>query len=128
MAGFAFEIFISVLDIPRIFCHDFFMAFVAGYIGVLAFQPETGPAVVEIHRLPVFRRVAGSTVSDALFKELIVMGILVAIGAALRQSFELLMDLAVGTFPGMTGAACLSLMSPRQDIIGFVVVETNFAP
>jgi hypothetical protein len=128
MAGFAFEIFICVLDIPCILCYDFFMAFAAVNIGMLAFQPETGPGVVEIHRFPVLRGMARSAITDPFFHELVLVGIFVTIGAACGQSLKLLMGRAAWIFFSMACTAGLPGMSTRQSITGFVMVELDLTP
>jgi hypothetical protein len=78
MTGFAFEVLIGVLDIGRIVFYHFFVAFVAGNIGMGPIQFEPGLAVVEIDRLPVVGFVAGPAIFYALFLELVMVRILVA--------------------------------------------------
>jgi hypothetical protein len=70
MTGFAFEVFISVLDVSCIPGHCFFMALVTGNICMLALQFEPGPVVIEIDGFPVLRCMARSAVFNSFFFEL----------------------------------------------------------
>jgi hypothetical protein len=77
------------------------MAFFAGHIRMCAFQFKSCFIMIKAGWVPVIKSVALFAVGFSVFLELSVMLIGVAIGAALCQAFELLMDISLINFPEM---------------------------
>jgi hypothetical protein len=103
MTGFAFEIFIGILNVSYLFGENLFMAFVAGDSCVLPVQGETGLAMIEINSFPVIKGMACPAVIDPFFLELPGVVVFVATQAGCSQAFKFLVDQPVVTFSEMAG-------------------------
>ena len=103
MTGFAFEFFISILNVFHLFVDDLFMTFVAGYSCVLPVQWKLRLAMIEIDGFPVIKSMACPAVIDPFFLELPGVVVFVATQAGCSQAFKFLVDQPVVTFSEMAG-------------------------
>jgi hypothetical protein len=104
------------------------MAFLAGHFFVGSVKFETSLVMVKFVSRPFFKGMTQGAVGCPFFFELAVMDILVAIGAPVAQSGELLYGCCTLTLFEMAGPATLTCMGTFKGEFGPGMVKSDVVP